>query len=323
MKAVLFGTGWRAMFFVRIAEMVPSLLTITSVYTHAEERAEEMRARGLNASADLNEVLSAEHDAVIVASGKNGFYEMMMKLKERGEFIISETSFLPLSDRELATLEDAKGATAEQYQFTPLYASIIASLPMIGRIDQVYISGLHNHHAASIARAVLGIDDEIPELLGSADYGSRMLKTGERKGMDTAGEMEDYTRSLRMLKFSKGLFINDFSSNQYHSYFYGKRIEIRGEKGIITEQGVNTVDDNNFPVFLPFVFHRDISVGNGSMTLTHVSLGERTVFINPFYPENLNDDEIGIALLLKNIEEGLQYPSVRDGILDAKLGKML
>ena len=53
MKAVLFGTGWRAMFFVRIAEMVPSLLTITSVYTHAEERAEEMRARGLNASADL------------------------------------------------------------------------------------------------------------------------------------------------------------------------------------------------------------------------------------------------------------------------------
>ena len=95
MKAVLFGTGWRAMFFVRIAEMVPSLLTITSVYTHAEERAEEMRARGLNASADLNEALSAEHDAVIVASGKNGFYEMMMKLKERGEFIISETSFLP------------------------------------------------------------------------------------------------------------------------------------------------------------------------------------------------------------------------------------
>ena len=199
----------------------------------------------------------------------------------------------------------------------------MASIPMIGRIDQVYISGLHNHHAASIARVVLGIDDEIPELLGSADYGSRMLKTGERKGMNTAGEMEDYTRSLRMLKFSKGLFINDFSSNQYHSYFYGKRIEIRGEKGIITEQGVNTVDDNNYPVFLPFVFHRDISVGNGSMTLTHVSLGERTVFINPFYPENLNDDEIGIALLLKNIEEGLQYPTVRDGILDAKLGKML
>ena len=46
-----------------------------------------MRARGLNASADFNEALSAEHDAVIVASGKSGFYETMMKLKERGELI--------------------------------------------------------------------------------------------------------------------------------------------------------------------------------------------------------------------------------------------
>ena len=59
------------------------------------------------------------------------------------------------------------------------------------------------------------------------------------------------------------------------------------------------------------------------MTLSHATLGERTVFTNPFYPLNLNDDEIGIALLLKSIEEGGCYPSIREGIEDARLGRLL
>ena len=163
----------------------------------------------------------------------------------------------------------------------------------------------------------------MPESLGSVDYPSHMLKTGERKGMVRTGEMEDYKRALRLLRFSKGLFINDFSSNQYHSYFYGKTIEIRGERGIITERGVSTVDDKGYPVFMPFVFHRDVSVGNGPMTLTHVTLGAKTIFENPFYPMNLSDDEIGIAILLDHVVKGSGYPTMRDGILDARLGKML
>ena len=323
MKVVLAGTGWRAMFFVRIASMIPSLMEISAIYTHTEKRAQEMREMGFNAYSEIDKALEAEHVAVIVSTGKEGCYELLSYLKKKGEFIISETVFYPFSDEELSSLIDAKGAVCEQYQYTPLYASILSSLHIVGNIDQVRISGLHNHHAASIARRVLGIDDEMPESLGSVDYPSHMLKTGERKGMVRTGEMEDYKRALRLLRFSKGLFINDFSSNQYHSYFYGKTIEIRGERGIITERGVSTVDDKGYPVFMPFVFHRDVSVGNGLMTLTHVTLGAKTIFENPFYPMNLSDDEIGIAILLDHVVKGSGYPTMRDGILDARLGKML
>ena len=38
---------------------------------------------------------------------------------------------------------------------------------------------------------------------------------------------------------------------------------------------------------------------------------------------NLSDDEIGIAILLDHVVKGSGYPTMRDGILDARLGKML
>ena len=70
MKAILFGTGWRAMFYVRIAATLPGLLSIDAVYTRHQERLALISAMGLCAAHDMDEALSHEHDIVIVASGK-------------------------------------------------------------------------------------------------------------------------------------------------------------------------------------------------------------------------------------------------------------
>lgn len=311
------------MFFIRIAKALPDILTIASGCTRSRERLGLLEAEGVNAFTDMQSALSVEHDAVIVASGREGFFPLMRKLKERGEFVISETTFLSLEEDELKELEDMEGATAEQYMFTPLYSSLLAALPLIGDVDQLYLSGLHNHHSASIARKVLGFGYGAPESVAGETFRSRMLRTGSREGMVRDGSSEEYERKIRMLRFGEKLFIHDFSSNQYHSYLYGKRFEARGSRGVMTESEVRIVDSDGYPLTLPFVFHRDTYTGNGSMTLSHATLGERTVFTNPFYPLNLNDDEIGIALLLKSIEEGGCYPSIREGIEDARLGRLL
>ena len=323
MKAVLLGTGWRARFFMRISHLLPSVLDIVSIYTRSEERAEELRTEGYPATSDLDAALSSAHDAVIVASGKVGFLNALCYLHDRGERIIAETTFLSLEDEELAVVESYGGLVMEQYSFTPLFASALSSLPLLGDVDQLYLSGLHNHHAAAIARKVLSLGISMPDELCTMDFPSRIVKTGSRKGMEISGEMEEYTRKVRMMRFGSSLFIHDFSSNQYHSYLYGKSFEIRGEKGILTERGLSAVDECGYPVFIPFVFHRDSSTGNGSLTLSHGTLGERTVFVNPYDPLEMNDDEIAMARMLELYDMGEDVYPFREGVADARLGRLL
>lgn len=323
MKAVLIGSGWRSAFYLRIASALPSLLEIVSVYSSSEERAKEMRKKGLNCHSSLCDALTFTHDAVIVSTGKENFYSIMLDLERRGEFILSETSFLSLGESELKSLENTRGAIMEQYPYDPIFAAVLSAAPRLERIDQLMISGLHNHHSAALARIVFSLKDEKPDEVLSLDFPSSMVKTGDRSGIVKGNGVEDYVRRLRILRFGKRLFIHDFSSNQYHSYLMKKSIEIRGEKGILTLDGLKTTDEDGYPLFFPFFFHRDISTWNGSMTLSHINLSDERVYTNPFYPVNLNDDEIGIATIIQNIDSGLPYRSIREGIEDARLGKLL
>ena len=324
MDVVLFGTGWRAGFFLRIARLCPDIINIVSVYSRSPERARESAAQGFISVSDRIRALEADHDAVIVASGKEGFAETLRFLRDRGERIISETTFLSLSGEELdeVSLIDG-GMVLEQYAFTPLFASVMASLPLLGHVDQMYLSGLHNHHAAAIARKVLSLGYELPERIESMDFRSSMPCTGSRNGLERNGKDEEYARSVRMMRFSSSFLITDFSSNQYHSYLYGKRFEIRGDRGVMNEAGVSIVDGCGYPASMPFIFHRDVSVGNGSLALTHVTLGERTLFVNPYYPADLNDDEIAIARMLELYGKGKDIYPFREGVADARLGRLL
>ena len=323
MKAVLIGSGWRSTFYLRIASALSSLLEIVSVYSSSEERVKEMRKKGLNCLSSLSGALSFTHDAVIVSTGKENFYSIMLELERRGEFILSETSFLSLGERELKSLENTHGAIMEQYPYDPIFAAVLSATSSLGSIDQFMISGLHNHHSAALARIVFSLKDEKPDEVLSLDFPSSIVKTGDRSGIVNGKGKEDYVRRLRILRFGKRLFIHDFSSNQYHSYLMKKSVEIRGEKGILTFDGLKVTDEDGYPLFLPFSFHRDISTWNGSMTLSHINLSGKRVYTNPFYPVNLNDDEIGIATIIQNIDSGLPYRSIREGIEDARLGKFL
>ena len=324
MKAVLLGSGWRAHFYMRIARLLPDILSIASVYTRSGERCQMVLDEGFTASSDISTALSYEHDAVVIASGREGFAETLRYLHGKGERLIAETSFLPLSDNELEEFSSYDGLVMEQYQYTPLFSAVMSILSdMDDKPDQLYLSGLHSHHSASIMRRILGTGHHMPDEIHSMDFPSSIIRTGSRNGMDRSGETEEYERKVRMMRFGKALFIHDFSSNQYHSYLYGKHFEIRSRFSVITEEGVRTVDGRGYPLFMPFVFHRDAAFGNGSLALSHITLGSRTVFTNPYYPIGMNDDEIAMAMMLEQYGNGMDPYPFREGIMDAKLGKLL
>lgn len=324
MKAVLLGTGWRAHFYMRISRMLPDILSIPAVLTRKKERAEEIEREGFRVFTDIDEVLAVDHDAIIISSGKEGYHETLSRLHAGGERIVSETTLLSLSDEELDKVSSFSGLVMEQYQFTPLFSSVLKVLSSLEeKPDQLYLSGLHNHHSASMARRILASGHHMPEEVSSITFPSRIIKTGTRKGLDLSGEVESYERSVRMMKLDGALFIHDFSSNQYHSYLMEKRFEIRCQDMIITERGVSTVDGSGYPVFTPFQFHRDDRVGNGTLALSHVSLGDRTVFVNPYYPLNMNDDEIAMTMMIESFDKGNDLYPFREGVMDARIGKLL
>ena len=323
MKSVLCGTGWRASFYIRIANLLPSLLKITSIYSSSRDRADEMRKKGLNCVSSLNEALDTDHDAVIVATGKERFYPLMMELGKRGEFILSETTFLSLSEQERAELAFLDGAVMEQYPYDPVYAAAIEASKYLGNIDQLMISGLHNHHSAALARVILNLKDELPKEVLFYDFPSLITETGKRDSMIVGGAKEEYTRRLRLLRFNSSIFLHDFSTNQYHNYLIPKSLEIRGDNGILTLDGLRVVNSMGFHDYIPFVIHRDSVTWNSNMTISHITLGGKNVYVNPFYPVNLNDDEIGIATIIKNIVEKKSYRTIKDGVDDATLGSML
>ena len=281
----MLGTGWRARFYMRIAGFCPDILRIVAVFTHTPERKAEMEAEGFSAFTDIASALAVDHDAVIIASGKNGFSDTLRYLHGRRERIITETTFLGLPEEDLEEFSSYDGLVMEQYWNTPLFSSLLNALSALeAEPDQLYLSGLHNHHSASIARRVLGTGYQMPEEIQSLSFPSSIVRTGSRRGLEVSGESEEYVRNIRVMKLGKSLFIHDFSSNQYHSYLYGKHFEVRSRRCVITEKGVSGIDREGYPYSLPFIFHRDSSIGSGSLALSHVTLGLRTVFVNPYYP---------------------------------------
>lgn len=322
LRVVLCGTGWRAFFYIRIAAALPSLLSVTAVYTRSQERRVMLIEEGLNALTDIDEALSAQHDAVIVASGKEGFLPLLEYLEKRGERIITETSFLSLSDSELSRAERIRGWTLEQYLHTPFYSSVMTAAERIGGISYAYLAGLHNHHAASIMRAIFP-DKEIAEVKRLVDINSVCLKTGDRSGLVRSGETEEYRRKITSVTFTSGeVFICDFSSNQYHSSIIPSRIEIRGERGVVTEKGVTFVDREGYPVSMEFVFHRNEGKCSRTSVLSHVTLADKTIFKNDFYPAVLSDDEIAIARMLEEYRQGRLLYSINRAAADAAVGKL-
>ncbi len=320
---VLCGTGWRAQFYMRIAAAFPEEFRIVSVYTRRSDEMERLNSLGFRATLSLDEALSYAHDGVIVSSGRDGFLPLLENLAGRGEGILSETTFLSLGESELDRAEKIRGYAMEQYWHTPLYSSIRQALPKIGKVWSVYLSALHNHHAASILRGIFP-GKEIREVKRVLDSSFPSLKTGARPGLVRTGETEDYSRKITVVEFRTGeVFINDFSSTQYHSYIIPSRIEIRGERGVITEKGITYIGKEGYPVREDFVFHRDSAKINHTTTLTHVTLGGDVVFTNGFYPSSLDDDEIAIAAMLREFAAGLSGYSISDAVEDARLGKLL
>ena len=161
---IIIGSGWRAMFYVRIAKKYPHLFRLQYMLCRTEEKAERIR-KEQRIPVTLSEVEceKARPDFVVAAVTKNAVFDVTKKWALKGFPVLSETpAAMELWQlKELWNLKQNKGAgiqVAEQYHRYPLLAAglryIIKNTETahlnLAEPYAVTLSAAHDYHGISL-----------------------------------------------------------------------------------------------------------------------------------------------------------------------------
>ena len=177
------------MFYVRIATHLTSLLRINAIYT----RRKDFSLPGFYVTDNAEDALSKPHDAVIVASGRIGFLETMKYLEKRGETILTETSFLTLTDEEFCPICKNKDRNHKIIMVVENTRDL-AAYEKTGKFEGVY----HVLHGAISPMLGIGPDDiKLKELM------VRLQNDVEEVIIATNSSLEGETTAMYISKLIK------------------------------------------------------------------------------------------------------------------------
>ncbi len=326
----LVGTGWRAEFFLRIAQALPDRFKVVGVVTRDPQNAAATLAPfGVTPYASLDDLLAAQKPLFVVTSVPWSVNpHLLQDLARRGISALSETP--PATTiQELIDLwsltRNAKIQVAEQYWAQPLHAARMAFAysGKLGRVTQAQISAAHGYHGISLMRRFLGIGYENPTIMARR-FQSPIVQGPSRNGPPTEENIVESDQVLAWFDFGDRLGVFDFTNDQYFSYVRDKRVLIRGERGEIIDQQATYLHNPNTPLQVDFVRH---SAGeNGNLEgnyLKGIQAGESWVYHNPLAPAPLSDDEIAIGTCLLRmadyVDGGAPFYSLAEACQDRYL----
>jgi len=327
----IIGTGWRSLFYVRIAKALPDIFTLLAIKVRNKKKEEYFQKQDIRCVYDDEDIISDKPDFVVVCVDKPSLFDVTLTYLERGVNVFCETP-LAIERSKLLFMQEkidalpAKLIIAEQYPFMPFYQIVrqIISSDLIGDIQSVYLSLCHDYHAIALARAFLGEREE-GKLLFLDKTEEEFLETGDRSGAIESETIRPVYRKRFVYRFKDGKTLSyDFSSEQYHTRIGVNHFIIHGSRGEICDSKVMlrdfigeiiTVKDEK-GVFMSN--HLELTDKSGNNGLTKVLKG----FVNPYPGTSLSDDEIAICILLENFKEVISsasdpiYP-LKEALLDA------
>ena len=255
---VIVGSGWRAMFYVRIALRYPDCFQLRYLLCRTQEKAERFqREYGIPVTTDVSLCEGARPDFVVVAVDRASKFAVTKQWLEKGFAVLSETPAAETADEleELWALRraGARLQIAEQYIRYPLIAALLRAIErgLLGDPCAVELSLAHDYHAASLIRHMLRCDGPpFPafRLCGRA-YEFPVEETDSRYGAVTDGSVKLRSRVRLTLEFDNGkVAFYDFDGVQYHSAIRARHITIQGQRGEWNDTAVRYADDAHRPV---------------------------------------------------------------------------
>jgi predicted dehydrogenase len=331
--SIIGGAGFRAQYYLRIAEALPNEFQISGMVVRDEENGKAMeRQWNVATYRTLDQLLLSEQpDFVVVSVGWAACRDYLLTLAKNGIPALSETppasSLDDLLDlhQQLSKI-GARVQVAEQYPFHPNQQARMAVIGqgLLGKVTEATVSVSHLYHAVALLRQLLGIRFEEVRIRGMR-FESSWLAGPNRKGPPTEEKLIPLQRDLAWLEFGDRLGIYDFTKDQHRSWIRSNHVSVRGERGEIFDQRLMIMKDYVTPLHLEFKrINKGEAENQEGYFLKGIMAGERWLYENPFLPARLYDDEIAIATCLRRmteyVEGGSGFYDIAEAAQDHYLG---
>ena len=322
------GSGWRSLFFLRIARELPERFRVVGLVTRSDATGTEIEtAWGVPTYRTIDQLLSHTTPKFAVVSVPRAVApETITRLAGHGVPVLTETppgpdveSMLPLHQ---LVADGAIIQVAEQYHLSPLlFAQLaIARSGQLGEISQVLVAQCHDYHGVSIIRRALGVGFSDVRITASS-FESPLLRGPDRAGDPTEETWVTSHQVTARLEFGDQLGVYDFATEQYRSWIRANRLLIRGDRGEINNLDVSYLKDFRTPMFHTI---RRVDTGEGGNLegkfLRGLIAGDEWVYCSPFIPGRLTDDELAIADCLvrmsAHVDGGPEFYSLAEASQD-------
>ena len=331
----LYGGGWRAEFYARVARAMPEKYEITAALVRREETAARLRRLyGIPSVFRLEDLLNTRPDFVVLCITKVDIADALCDLMGKNIPVLCETPPAVEKEKLLRVWDSSRRAAscavqiAEQYPLQPYYAACFAAAPLLGDVSNLTTGMVHGYHAVSLIRRFLNVGFETAAITGR-QYTFPVCRTGGRQGMCYTGEPLGAARNRFDLVFASGkAAFFDFSAEQYDSYIRARHFNLQGTKGEINDLCVRYVNDAGDPVRAE-MRRLDLGVyGNREWSHFGIEMNGRFLYKSPCLNARLNDDELAVAACLDRMNDKVRFGrdggySLADGLQDAYLALLM
>lgn len=251
---IIVGSGYRAEYFGRIAKAHPDVFRALFL-CRSREKADKMTAdTGIAATTDERECLSFRPDFAVIAVDRAHVEPVAEEWINKGFPVVTETPVGDTPEQLLRLWElgqrGAKIVCSEQYHRQNVLMSGLSAVKegLIGEPSSMYISLVHEYHAASLIRRALLVPAGEGFTVRAVNQKTRAVKTDSRTSAFWDNEEAEISRDTALVSFSSGKFaVYDFDSIQYRSFIRARHLSVRGSRGEWSDATLLYADERGVP----------------------------------------------------------------------------
>ena len=309
-RFAVIGSGWRSLFYVRIARALPDMFELTALLCRGQEKADRIQKDyGIHTTTSEDEIIASKPDFVVSAVNKSSMSDVVRYWAAKGIPVLSETPAGLDIDTLKAIRQDVENGAriqvAEQYFLYPSIKAVIDECKSgtIGEPVSLTISAMHDYHAASVIRRMLDTGLEDVTVTGKT-FSMKVTDTRTRYEVLTEGRVVEKEEKHLIMEYADGkTAFYDFMSDQYRSPIRNRYINLRGTRGEIINDTVYYLDKDN------------------------LATCKKLDIKNPYGYAGLSEDEAAITGILLGMKEyvdkGKEVYPMNEALYDAYMGILM
>jgi len=89
---IIVGSGWRSLYYVRIAKAMPNVFCLDAMYCRTQEKADKMaKEYDIHTTTSIEECVAYKPDFAVIAVNKASICDVSIEWMDRGITVLSET----------------------------------------------------------------------------------------------------------------------------------------------------------------------------------------------------------------------------------------